>query len=73
MKVAVDFDGTICRKAKWPKMGKPVPGAVAWMKRIHKAGAKLILYTMRSGKPRSNAQSPMLNAQRAWPGSPLGH
>lgn len=50
MKVAVDFDGTICRKVKWPKMGPPVPGAVEWMKVLHKAGAKLILYTMRSGK-----------------------
>lgn len=45
--VAVDFDGTIAEHI-FPEIGKPVPGAFAWMKRWQKAGARLILWTMRS-------------------------
>lgn len=49
MKIAVDFDGTIVEH-KFPKIGQPVPGAIDWMKRWKAAGAKLILWTMRSGQ-----------------------
>lgn len=41
--IAVDFDGTIAQHYTM----KPVPGAFKWMKKFQKAGAQLILYTMR--------------------------
>jgi hypothetical protein len=44
---AVDFDGTIADHM-FPDIGKPVPGAFKWMKRLQASGAKLILWTMRS-------------------------
>ncbi len=47
MKVAIDFDGTIVEH-KFPEVGKPVPGAIEWMKKWQDAGAQLILWTMRS-------------------------
>jgi hypothetical protein len=47
MYIAVDFDGTIVEH-KFPDIGRPVPGAFDWMKRFQEAGAKLILWTMRS-------------------------
>jgi len=47
MFICVDFDGTIVDH-RFPDIGEPVPGAVKWMKRLNKYGAKLILYTMRS-------------------------
>lgn len=48
MIIAVDFDGTIV-KHEYPKIGEPIPGALEWIKRWGKAGAKIILWTMRSG------------------------
>jgi hypothetical protein len=45
--IAVDFDGTIVEH-RYPEVGKPVPGAIRWMKEFRRAGAKLILWTMRS-------------------------
>lgn len=45
--VAVDFDGTIVDH-QFPSVGPPVPGAFEWLKRFEAAGAKLILWTMRS-------------------------
>ena len=47
MYVCVDFDGTIVDH-RYPEIGKPVPAAIKWLKRIHQSGGKLILYTMRS-------------------------
>ncbi|MEE4241078.1 MAG: hypothetical protein V2I36_06405 [Desulfopila sp.] len=47
MIICVDFDGTIVDH-RFPEIGAPVPGAIKWMKRLNKYGAKLILYTMRS-------------------------
>lgn len=47
MIVAVDFDGTIVEH-EFPEIGAPVPGAFEWLKRWQAAGAKLILWTMRS-------------------------
>ena len=47
MYICVDFDGTIVDH-RFPDIGKPVPDAIKWLKRIHRAGGKLILYTMRS-------------------------
>ena len=47
MYICVDFDGTIVDH-QYPEIGKPVPAAIKWLKRIHQSGGKLILYTMRS-------------------------
>src|ERR1700690_3286381 len=47
MKIAIDFDGTIV-KHKYPKIGDPVPDAIEWIRKFQEAGAKIILYTMRS-------------------------
>jgi hypothetical protein len=47
VKIAVDFDGTIVDH-RFPDIGKPVPGAFKWMKKLQAAGAHLILWTMRS-------------------------
>ena len=47
MYIAVDFDGTIVDHA-YPNIGKPVPGAITWLKRYQELGAKLILFTVRS-------------------------
>ena len=54
MIIAIDFDGTIV-KHKYPKLGDPVPGAIEWMRRFTALGAKIILYTMRSGKELNEA------------------
>ena len=45
--VAVDFDGTIVDH-RYPDIGEPVPDAFRWLKRWQHAGARLILWTMRS-------------------------
>jgi hypothetical protein len=47
MLIAVDFDGTIVDHC-FPDIGAPCPGAFDWLKRWQAAGAKLILWTMRS-------------------------
>ena len=47
MYICIDFDGTIVDH-RFPEIGPPVPGAVEWMKEFQVAGAKLILFTMRS-------------------------
>ena len=55
--IAIDFDGTIVDH-RYPDVGAPVPGAIEWMKRFQEAGAKLILWTMRSDK-RGDGIGPM--------------
>jgi hypothetical protein len=45
--VAVDFDGTVVDH-QFPDVGQPAPGAFEWMKRWQQAGARLMLWTMRS-------------------------
>jgi trehalose-6-phosphatase len=52
MYVAIDFDGTIVEH-RYPDIGAPVPGAIGWIKELQAAGAKLILWTMRSDTPES--------------------
>lgn len=52
MIIAIDFDGTIVEH-EFPEIGNPVPGAFRWMREFIDAGAKLILYTMRSDTDRS--------------------
>ena len=46
--IAVDFDGTIVEHA-YPQIGRAVPGAVDGMRQLQEMGAKIILWTMRSG------------------------
>lgn len=45
--IAIDFDGTIVEH-QYPDIGPACPGAFEWMKKFIAAGAKLILFTMRS-------------------------
>ena len=45
--IAVDFDGT-CVEHHFPEVGPDVPGAVEVLRDLDKAGAKLVLWTMRS-------------------------
>ncbi|NNH59463.1 hypothetical protein HLI01_22265 [Rhizobium laguerreae] len=48
MYICIDFDGTIVDH-RYPDIGAPAPEALEWMEEFTKAGAKLILFTMRSG------------------------
>ena len=47
MYICIDFDGTIADH-RFPEIGPPVPGALEWMGKFQNAGARLILFTMRS-------------------------
>jgi len=47
MYICIDFDGTIVDH-RFPDIGPPAPGALEWMAKFQEAGAKLILFTMRS-------------------------
>jgi hypothetical protein len=47
MYICVDFDGTVVDH-RYPDIGKPVPGALTWLKRLQRHGVRIILYTMRS-------------------------
>jgi len=47
MYICVDFDGTLVDH-RYPDIGEPVPGAINWLKRLYRHGARLILFTMRS-------------------------
>jgi hypothetical protein len=47
MYLCVDFDGTLVDHC-YPKIGQPVPGAIAWLKKLQRFGVKIILFTMRS-------------------------
>lgn len=55
MIIAVDFDGT-CVDHCYPDLGADVPGAVDWLRRLSSAGARLILWTMRSGETLLSAE-----------------
>ena len=52
--IAVDFDDTLCTGA-WPGIGKPNHKLIAHLKEQQAAGARLILWTCRSGDMLSNA------------------
>lgn len=45
--IAIDFDGTIVRHV-YPLIGDPVPHAFKYMREMQVAGARLMLWTMRS-------------------------
>lgn len=46
--IAVDFDGTLCEN-KWPEIGEPNWEVIDYIKEEKWLGAKLILWTCRSG------------------------
>ena len=52
---AVDFDGT-CVEHQYPEVGPDVLGAVEVMKALVARGDKVILWTMRSGRPLLDAK-----------------
>lgn len=54
--IAIDFDGTLCEH-RFPEIGMEVPGAFDWLRQFQAAGARLILWTMRSDR-RAIASSP---------------
>ena len=54
MRIAIDFDGTIC-KHTYPEVGEPVPGAMSWLRKWRQAGASLILWSVRSDKSLQDA------------------
>ena len=56
MVIAIDFDGTIVKHA-YPAVGEENKGAFLWMKKWQQAGARLILYTMRSREELKEAYS----------------
>jgi hypothetical protein len=47
--IGIDFDGTICAHG-YPQIGMEVPGAIGVILELQRAGHRLILWTMRSGK-----------------------
>ena len=47
--IAVDFDGTLCENA-WPKIGEPRYSVIDYVKEQQQQGARLILWTNRSGE-----------------------
>ena len=54
IKIAVDFDGTIVDHA-YPKIGKEKLFAFQTLKELEKRGARLILWTFRTGKELEDA------------------
>jgi len=46
--IAVDFDGTLCEN-RWPGIGEPNEEVIHYILERQKGGAKLILWTSRSG------------------------
>ena len=54
MIIAVDFDGTLCGSA-WPGIGAPRKGVIAYVISKKKSGARLILWTNRTGDLLQNA------------------
>lgn len=52
--IAVDFDGTLCEN-KWPDIGEPIMEVINYIKRQKSEGAKVILWTCRTGLELMNA------------------
>jgi hypothetical protein len=49
MRIAVDFDGTIVEHA-YPKIGRPIEGAIESLLQLQSEGHQLILWTYRTGE-----------------------
>ena len=54
MIIAVDFDGTIVRH-RYPKIGEELPFATETLRMLIREGHRLILWTVREGKPLDEA------------------
>lgn len=52
--IAVDFDGTLCVNA-WPEIGEPIHSVINYVKRRQANGARIILWTNRTGTALENA------------------
>lgn len=63
--IAVDFDGT-CVMHEFPEVGEDVPFAVAVLKALAAAGAKLMLWTMRSDLGFEGASGPNVTIARDY-------
>ena len=48
--IAVDFDGTLCEKAKFPAIGLPKIELIDYLREQREKGVKLILWTCREGE-----------------------
>lgn len=61
MYICIDFDGTIVDH-RFPEIGPPVPEALEWMGKFQDAGARMILFTMRSeGGSSGDVLTPAVN------------
>ena len=45
--IAVDFDGTLCEREKFPKIGSPKTELIEWLIEQKKKGIKIILWSCR--------------------------
>ena len=54
--ISVDFDDTIVEKVKFPGIGAPKPGAKEALERLHDAGWKIIIFSVRGNTPDGAAQ-----------------
>lgn len=62
--IAVDFDGTLCRNI-WPDIGEPNMEVIDYIMREKSGGAKLILWTNRTGD-RLNEALEWLHGKGIW-------
>jgi len=69
MYICIDFDGTIVEH-RFPDVGSPVPGALEWMIEFQEAGAKLILFTMRSDGGRLGGKKWCLSLRSKYKSNP---
>lgn len=53
--IAIDFDGTIVDRAKYPKIGNLKPNVVESIQKLQNAGYICFLWTCRQGKELVNA------------------
>ena len=49
LKIAVDFDGTLC-KHRYPEIGEELPKGIEFLKNLRELGVQVYLDTMRCGK-----------------------
>ena len=53
--IAVDFDGTLCERKKFPHIGEPKLELIEWLKEQRANGTKLILWSCRENEDLSAA------------------
>lgn len=47
MKIAIDFDKTICKASKFPDVGEAIPLAIVTIKELIKKGHRVYIWTVR--------------------------